>query len=124
MNWPALCIRAWTLGLAPADAVRLWDGDQGEADHILVAPSSEAWEPHKQRSQAQELFQSLREYGWSTSVVWFGDYRQYGEAWAACDGRSYSVRWPLDVPTEAHALVLVSVQVADHLHGIPGNNEV
>lgn len=118
----ALCLRAWELGLAP-DGTKHVHGELVEADWLIVPPTNYEWVPHQRIDQAQAAFNSLRARGWSTSVVWFADHRQYGEAWAACSSRAYSARWPLDVPSEAHALLLVSVLVAEHLHGIPANTE-
>ena len=105
----ALTEEAFRLGLAPDTVYKttcppgqLWETTRGG-----LIP----WRPTTNLAQADAAFRRLRARGWSTSVVWFADDRQYGSVWACCGGRAYSARWPLDVPSEAHAILLTSVLV-------------
>ena len=109
---------AWTLGLAPPPPPGLPTAWEGAEQIIFVFRGPQEyipWEPHIALPQADAVFLSLRGRGWSTSVVWWADSRQYGEAWASCSMRSHSVRWPLDVPSEEHALLLTAVLVVNHI---------
>ena len=106
MDGPALCVLAFALGLAPEGASLGWPsaGD--------VCANRDLWRPHHDIATAETVFRSLRACGWTTSVAWFADDRQHGDAFAATQGRAVGVHWPRDVPTEAMALLLVSVLAA------------
>lgn len=88
---------AYDLGLAPR-WVTLKDGS---IKHV--------WQPQEDLAQAEEVFRGLRARGFSTSVVWWADYRQHGEVWASTIMRSVSVQWPIQVVSESHALLLCAV---------------
>ena len=115
LDGPALTHLAFDVGLAP-EGTRPWIDDRP-----FVGP--EFWAPHLQLRQACAAFRRLRARGWSTACTWFADDRQYGEAWASCSTRSYSARWPCDVPTEALALLLVSVLVVHHVQRMAPGGE-
>ena len=115
MDGPALTQLAWTLGLGPQDGKVDSDEDGCPLYRFPVhCPDTQGvdwcrWEPDGTPAQAHAVFAHLRARGWTTSCAWFGDDRQYGEAWIGCHGRrAYSVQWPRDVPTEALALLLVA----------------
>mgnify|MGYP001559372596 CR=1 FL=1 len=106
LDGPALTRLAWELGLASPGYVLIQPGEYVGVD----LPHYNVWRPHVTLAQADAVFRSLREHGMTTSVVWFGDARHYGEAWVCIEGlRAVSVKWPTDVPTEAQALLLASV---------------
>lgn len=104
MDGPALVRLAWELGLAPEDVQ--WPPGCAYA----YDAEEHAWRPWSRLAQADAVFRQLRTRGWTTACTWFGDDRQYGEAWVGCAGaRAYSVRWPTDAVRESMALLLVSV---------------
>lgn len=112
-----LCALAWTLDLDPRDPVgrRLYGWKKCHWGEAATDACGALWRPHERLAEADAVFRIIRAHGWSTSCAWFADDRQYGEAWAATAGNvAHSVRWPSDVPTEAHALLLVSILCAAH----------
>lgn len=106
LDGPALSRLAWQLGLAPTEVVSI-------GQHALVMATGRhlrAWAPHWDLEAASAVFRQLRAREYTTSCVWYGDDRRYGEAWCAANGhRAWAVQWPHEASTEAFALLLVSV---------------
>lgn len=108
----ALTSLAWELGLAGENIV--WPDGFPYPFHLEYET---VWWPLSHLGQAYQAFCRLRDKSMTTSALWYGDHRSYGEAWVAIGGlRAVSVKWPTEVLTEAHALLLVSVLAVMEQH--------
>lgn len=110
LDGPALTRLAWELGLAP-------QGTESKGQRILayltaLTQPPVIWRPHEDVAQADAVFRGLRAHGWWTDVQGDAD-----DGWcrATREGVEEEQCWPsATAPTEAHALVLVSILAVAH----------
>ena len=108
LNGPALTRLAWELGLAPQGSKALTFFG-GERSHYYTHEET-LWEPCENLVQADAVFRGLRVQHWHTANAYYGD-DGFGKVSVRREQRSIAVYYNegQDSPTEAHAMLLVSV---------------